>query len=838
MPSVSRHAARWAVVLGLIVPAAWPAAAQTPSARSLYQTADQVPPPAAPPAPVPGGVEPVLWSLPMDQAAVVALPAVAIPAGPASAGPLPANRALAPVESAFAAFVPRTPFMQQPAVQVAVASQFTTGDDIRTGGQPGVEPDLGLQVYQPGLAIGNLYADVNITRQDNRAAFGRGVVRLDGFRLGGLVWSVDGGDTWNAPVVQDFGFTNLFAPPVMFQGLSASGASPRTFLVVSGGRVTVQRNIFGTDTDPVGQQIYQGLFSHRASDRIDVFAHANHVDSRGMTLFTPLTDWSTDAGGGVRYRPRATVEVVADAGLSQFRRHGAPEAEQTPSGLIGALWSFTRGWTQVNAQRYPIGRFPVYNYPFIDRAGVFASGEFDLGRRSRVFGGAEYAISNLDREASASASVGISPGDGARGYGGVRLSLFDTSMLTLRLDGGGRRITPSRFGPGFDNNTGVVAVDWHSRFSRGNVFARYERRTNTDPANDTSSFTQHDLLAQVYVGFAGGRQLFGKFLLSRQAGRTGDGQSQWQAGGGAQAALGRLYARVEGTAGRTLSWITQIETPRQVIAVGLSGLIAAGTYLSVDCYVDHSPVLIGTGPGNPWVTRTMVRLTRMFPFGSSRLQQAGSHTTHSGGPSGRIVGTVFVDWNDNGEPDADEEAVSGVALRIPGVASVVTGGDGRFVASGVPAGEQRVALQLDSVPADYDPPAEAERVVTVARNQVASVAFGMLPLGSFSGIVYQDVDGDGQLGPADTPINGAVLVMDDGSRTEITREGRFRFDPVRMGKHTVNLLVASLPDGSQVTGSPAAEIELSRGEHARSVVFLVKVEKRPEIRKVFPPKKK
>jgi hypothetical protein len=118
------------------------------------------------------------------------------------------------------------------------------------------------------------------------------------------------------------------------------------------------------------------------------------------------------------------------------------------------------------------------------------------------------------------------------------------------------------------------------------------------------------------------------------------------------------------------------------------------------------------------------------------------------------------------------------------------------------------------------------------------VAFGMLPLGSFGGLVYQDVDGNGELGPADIPIDGAIVVMDDGSRTEITRGGRFRFDPVRMGTHTANLLIASLPDGSQITGSPTADVELSRGQSAKTIVFLVKVEKRPEIRKVFPPKKK
>ena len=814
-------------------PVVEPVTPPAPPERTAPAPVNPGPPAAAPSQTAPADLP--LWSLPIEQTLVVGLPALASPGVAAPAVRLPMGRTLAPVESSYAAFVPRTATGQQPAFAVALASQFTTGDEMRTGGQPAIEPDLGVQLFRPGLAIGNLYADVNVTQRDHHTRLGRGVVRLDGFRLGGLTWSVDAGDTWNAPVVQDFGFTNLFAPPVTFEGLSASGSSPRTFFLVSGGRVTAQRNIFGTDSDPIGQRLYQGLFSHRASDRVDIFGHANYIDSRGMTLYTPLTDWSTDGGGGVRYRPTTTLEVVADAGVSQFRRHGAPDSEVTPSGLLGALWSFTRGWAQVNAQRYPIGRFPVYNYPYIDRAGVFASGEVDLGSRARVFAGAEYAISNLDREASTQATAGVSPGDGTRGFGGVRLSLFDTSMVTLRVDGGGRRIEPSHFGTGFDNNTGVIAIDWHSRFPRGTAFARYERRTNTDPASDASSFTQDDLMGQVYLGFAGGRQIFGKLLLSRRIDRTGDGQTQWQVGGGGQAAFGRLYARVEATAGRTLNWLTQIDMPRQAIAAGLSGQIARATYLSVDCYLDHSPVL--TGSGNPWVTRTMVRLTRTFPLGPSRLAQPGGPVSR-GGPSGRIAGEVFVDWNDNGELDPGEEAVGGVTIAIAGVASFVTGADGRFVASGVPVGEQRVALRLDSVPANYDPPAVSDHVVTVTRNQASSVAFAMLPLGSFGGMVYQDVDGDGQLGPADTPIDGAVLVMDDGSRTEITRNGAFAFDPVRMGKHTVNLLLASLPEGSQMTGPATAEVELSRGEHPKPVVFLVKVEKRPEIRKVFPAKKK
>jgi hypothetical protein len=105
-------------------------------------------------------------------------------------------------------------------------------------------------------------------------------------------------------------------------------------------------------------------------------------------------------------------------------------------------------------------------------------------------------------------------------------------------------------------------------------------------------------------------------------------------------------------------------------------------------------------------------------------------------------------------------------------------------------------------------------------------------------MVFLDVDDNGSVGAADTPVDGAVLVMDDGVRTEVSRNGRFSFDPVRMGTHAVNLLVDSLPDGAMVSGPSTIEVELTRSEPTRTVVFLVKVEKRPEIRKVFPPKKK
>jgi uncharacterized protein (DUF2141 family) len=725
---------------------------------------------------------------------------------------------------------------QQASLNIAAAAQITTGDELRLGGQHRVEPDLSLQIFDPGFRIGNLYADLNVTRRNDRLVIGRGLLRLDAWQAAGLTWSLEAGDTWNRPAVQDFGFSNLFAPQVTFQGASIRGSNARTTLLVSAGRVTAQRNLFGTDTRTIGQQLYQVSVSHRVNDRIDVSARGVHVRSGVMPLYSALTERSTDVGGGLRVRPVAALQLMADGGVTSFVRRGTSVTEYAPSALVGSIWALSRGWIQVNAQRFSIGHYPVSNFPYSDRSGVFAAGEVDLWKSARIFAGAEYAKSNLSPNTATSATAGVPPGTYSRAYGGLRLSLPGSSMVTVRVEGGGRDIRPSKFSSGFESDTGVVTTEWHGRFQTVNLFARYERRSNVDPNNSGSSFTQHDASTQVYVNLNKGRQLFALGFFSRRADRTGDGQTFWHVGGGGQTPLGPLYLRLEGTVGRTRDWELQTVTTRQSLAAGLSGRIADRTYLSVDCYVDHSPFALSTS-GSPWMTRTMIRITRAMPFGAARTVNAPGRPSH-GGPAGTISGVVFADWNGNGVMDADDTPVSGITVSIATMGTVDTGREGTFSFGAVPVGPQSVSLDIASVPADYDPPADERQVITVARNQTAATRFALLPLGALQGTVMQDVDGDGTLSAADTPIDKAVLVLDDGARTEMTRDGRFRFDSVRMGAHTITLLMGSLPDGAQLAGEPAVTVELGKGKAPNAMVYLVKLEKRPEVRKVFPPKKK
>lgn len=81
-----------------------------------------------------------------------------------------------------------------------------------------------------------------------------------------------------------------------------------------------------------------------------------------------------------------------------------------------------------------------------------------------------------------------------------------------------------------------------------------------------------------------------------------------------------------------------------------------------------------------------------------------------------------------------------------------------------------------------------------------------------------------------------MLVLDGGLRSEPVRKGRFRFEAVRSGSHALELLAESLPDGASILTDRLVTVTLGRERLSTTVDFLVKVEKRPEVRRVFPPK--
>jgi sporulation related protein len=725
---------------------------------------------------------------------------------------------------------------QQGSVQISSAVQTLRGDPSRFAGQNQFEPDLGVSWLQPGSRFGVFQIEIRGARRGDALHTGRIYGALRDARYHGTAWTIEAGDAYFSPPIAGYGFSNLFSPAVTFNGAAIRGRNDRTTVSLAAGRTTAWRNIFGNDPKGLGQTVAMGHIARRLGSRFEITAHGSRVRTTSLDEFTYTIDASDQAGGGTRVLVTPSLQLVADGSIVSYRRVGTSARERDGSYMGGLNWLHSRGWIQINASRFSPGDFPAVNNPLADREQIFAAGEYDVMSRTRVSAGWENFRTNLEPEASAVSTRPTPQTSGDRGFGGVRVQLTSRSTISFRGEQGDRESRP--VGPGFpsDSDTGMWAAEWQAAIKRTNLFVRYSGRENVEHLNQSGSYDQRDTAAQLFANLPGGAQAFGTALLTHTIALDGSGNTYWQAGGGTQLRLGHsdLWLHAEGNAVRSLDILTRVYVPRESFIFGVNGQVSRRTTLAFNVNMDRavSPSNVGT----PWMTRSMFRVTHTLPTGSVFLPSAAiASSTEAGRGTGTISGVVFADWNADGIQDPGENNLEGIPLRLGG-GHTTSGRDGQFAFMNVPAGARSVGLDTSALPVDFDPPSASQMQIELSRGDSKRVTFGLIPLGAIQGRVVRDQNGNGKADVSDEAVEGAVVILDGGVRSEQARKGRYRFDAVRSGAHTVKLLIESLPDGAVIAGDAEVQAILSRGALLGDVTFVVSIEKRPEIRKVFPPR--
>jgi cell division septation protein DedD len=747
-------------------------------------------------------------------------------------------RRVLPGLAALLTCVAATAHAQQGSIQISAAAQSLTGDPQRLGGQNQFEPDFGIAWLEPGTRFGIFQAELRATRRRERLHPGKSYVSLRDFKYRGLAWSFEAGDTWFAPPVSDYRFTNLFAPAVTFNGAAVAARSPRTSLQIVAGKTTAWRNIFGTDPQTLEQGLGLARAAYRATSWLEVSARASRVRTDNLKEFSYSIAASDQVGGGVKLTLTPSIYVVGDGSYVSYRRIGTETRERDASGMVGLSWLHRRGWVQVNASRFSPGDLPVLNAPLPDRASVFAAGDYDLMPRVRVFAGADVFETNLYPLDSLASARPVPRSTGSREFGGVRVQLTSRSTVTLRGEWGDRRSRPlTGTTLGSDSDTGTWSAEWRAAVGGVSAFARYAERRNVEHRGLTGSYTQRDVSAQLFATLTRRAQLFGTVMTSRQDQFDSGGNTYWQTGGGGQFQLTDrgLWLRGEALVSRNVDLLTQNFVPRESFSFGLNGQISAHTGIGLDVNVDRSPMPLQTG--TPWMSRSLLRVTRTLPTGSSYVSSSSMVSEAAlGRGTASIVGSVFTDWNGNGVADPGDTPLEGIPMKLGAANATITGRDGRFAFLNVPVGTREVGLDTAALPIDFDPPEVAQIEIALTRGDNQRVSFGLIPLGTIQGLVMRDVNRNGRADEGDETIDAAVVVLDDGARSEQVRGGRFRFDAVRAGSHRVKLLAGSLPDSAVITGQAEVPIALVKDSLSAETVFLVAMDKRPEIRRVFPPK--
>jgi hypothetical protein len=730
--------------------------------------------------------------------------------------------------------VPMPCAAQQGSVQVTAAAQSIQGDPRRTLGEPPLQPDIGVSWLQPGSRFGTFQIDLRATRRGDQLHLGRAFVGVRDYKARGLSWSFEGGDTYFSPAVGDYRFANLSTPALTFAGAAMSGRSPTTSLGIVIGKTTAWRNLYGTDADTLDQGIALGRMSHRATDRLELSTRASHVRTGDLKQYTSSIDASDQAGAAARWIVTPTLHVVGDGGIVYYRRRGAVDRELDGSGLAGASFLLPRGWVQVNAARFSPGEMPILNQPLTDRQSVFAAGEYDAFARVRVFGGWEAFRFNLDPQPSGTSARARATNEGTRGFAGIRTPIGDRSSVALRIETGDRRARVVDGQP-ILSDTGVVTAEWQAAAGPISGVTRYSHRESVESTSLAGSYTVDDASGHVFVSVSPASQLFGNVVATRTETRDGGGSTFLQLGGGGQTQMFHrsLWLRAEGTFSRNVDVLNAFIVPQQSINVGVNGEIARNTIIGVNVAGDRvaSPGAVEAS----WLSRSSVRLTRTFQTGSARTPLSLLTAMARHGGTGSIAGTVFSDWNANGLQDAGEVFLENIPIRLMDLGNTATSRAGEFAFVNVPIGFQQVGIDLSSLPVDFDVPLVPQLQLQLGRGETKHVSFGLVPLVTVSGRVVLDANGNGSADPPEPPMDGAVVVLDGGSRSERTRQGRFRFEAVRSGEHTLRLLSDSLPDGTVVSGSADVSLSLTREKPIADVLFLVTRQDRPELRKVFAP---
>lgn len=177
---------------------------------------------------------------------------------------------------------------------------------------------------------------------------------------------------------------------------------------------------------------------------------------------------------------------------------------------------------------------------------------------------------------------------------------------------------------------------------------------------------------------------------------------------------------------------------------------------------------------------------------------------------GELSGTLYADTNLNGARDEGEAPMPGVTLRF-GDQTVTTDAAGHY-ALRVPTGSY-AAEAIGGLPSDFD---LAGRVtVTVAANAQVKQDLALASINTIEALLFDDENGNGLPDPGEIALPYASVNV-TGPVTKAARadgRGMVRVSGVPVGRYTVSLDPANLPERFAVTTQPVA-VELKKGERA------------------------
>lgn len=157
--------------------------------------------------------------------------------------------------------------------------------------------------------------------------------------------------------------------------------------------------------------------------------------------------------------------------------------------------------------------------------------------------------------------------------------------------------------------------------------------------------------------------------------------------------------------------------------------------------------------------------------------------------------------------------------------SIYTPEDGKYEFKDVPSGEYQLGVDDNSLPATYKSCCASQTIIVNDRTRIKS-DFQLIPLGTVSGRVFNDRNGDGRYAEGEG-VGGVVLKLGD-QVTISDPDGKYGFYNVDPGKYELSASASAIP-GNLVQADPNKTVDIRADQALTGVDIRLKFQDKPVV---------
>ena len=165
------------------------------------------------------------------------------------------------------------------------------------------------------------------------------------------------------------------------------------------------------------------------------------------------------------------------------------------------------------------------------------------------------------------------------------------------------------------------------------------------------------------------------------------------------------------------------------------------------------------------------------------------------GATGDFEGYVFKDANGNGQIEEGEPGMSGMGVQSSDGKEATTDENGYYKIPKVMGKKAVMTLDSTKIPYGFVPTGNTALELDIIQKKAQRADFGLVPRSDVTGIVFNDLNGDGKYQSAEPGVGKVKILLEKGETARTSPSGVYTFSNIMAGEHTASLSLSTLPEG-------------------------------------------